>query len=44
MTDTDPDPKTTQWFNTDGGRTIIGAAIVAAFMVIVATVVLVGAI
>src|ERR1700730_9595289 len=42
MTDTDPSPGTTPWFNTDGGRTIIGAAIVAAFMVIVATVVLVG--
>src|ERR1700681_157123 len=42
MTDTDPSPGTTPWFNTDGGRTIIGAAIVTAFMVIVATVVLVG--
>ena len=42
MTDGGPGPVTTKWFNTDGGRAIIGATLVSLFMIIVAVVVLNG--
>src|ERR1700738_4421736 len=42
MMNESPDPADQKWFNTDAGRTIIGASIVGAFMIIVAAVVLIG--
>ena len=40
--DESPDPAAKKWFNTDAGRTIVGAALVGAFMIVTAVAVLVG--
>src|ERR1700730_12061204 len=40
MMNESPDPGAQKWFNTDAGRTIIGAAVVGALMIITAAAVL----